>query len=342
MAEIDDNQTLDDGTIGAIGGIGGAIPGLNIITPGLTSALSSANAEARRKSALRQINKIALPEFSQNDYSQVAYAGDLAPQLYGTPEAAQAELAQMDPQTLAARRAAIEQLYSAGNGAAAAQEDSMRRQALYDSANQAGAQSAGLREEMAARGKGGAGAEFAMRQRAGQAGANQAMLGGLQANAQGAQQRLAAMSQYENSLGGLSDDQQAMNTHNSDLVSQFNMANANLRNQTNFANTGLQNEAQARNLGARQQNTAVNTGLANSSLDRNDTNKLRNFQAQVQKTGMLTGQLNALAAGSTAGGQDARAAGQEGYSNFKDLMSFGAGGGGGGGAGGMMGKLGGM
>lgn len=298
-----------------------AIPFLNVLAPGITAGFAQAGKDAILQDMLANVNNLEVPKLG-GEYGQAAYTGDFNPNAYADPEAAQYQQAQMDPQTLAARRAAIESLLSEGTGAAAAQQEASRRQALYDSANQAGAQSAGLREEMASRGKGGAGAEWAMRQRAGQSGANQAMLGGLQAQANGAQQRLAALDAYERSLGGLSDDQQSLNQGNANIVNQFNMANTNLRNQVAMANTGMQNQAQARNLDARQSSVNQNTGIRNANVDLQNQNKQGNFSNEAQKLKLVNGALGNQATAYDEANAKAQDAGKTGMNNFQSVLKM--------------------
>lgn len=329
------SNQVSPGAVSGFGGVAGAIPFVNVFSNAITSGIANGAEADIRAATLRNVENLGTPVLGGR-YSGYGYGGDLAPEMFGSPEAAQAQQAQMDPQTLAARRAAIEQLSSMGTGAASAQEEANRRSALFDSAQQAGAQSAGLREEMAARGKGGAGAEWAMRQRAGQAGANMAMQGGLQATAQGSAQRLAAMQAYENSLGGLSDDQQQLNTHNSDLVSQFNMANSNLRNQVNMANTSMRNGAQQRNMDSKQNLSNMNVNNKNNNVDLANRLSQKNWDNQAAQTEAVNNILMGQAAQFRQSGLDAERTGKEGSDNLKSAMSMGAGG-----AGGAMGGMGG-
>lgn len=334
MAKYMDGNTGSGSTAAGIAGFGGvaqSIPILNVLAPGITAGLANDGEQQIRDAILWNAQHQDMPTLG-GQYQQSAYTGDLAPDMYGTPEEAKYQLAQMDPQTLAARRAAIDRLADEGTGAAAAQAEADRRRALYDSANQAGAQSAGLREEMAARGKGGAGMELAMRQRAGQSGANQAMLGGLQAQANGQAQRLAALNAYEQSLGGLSDDQQSLSTGNAGIVNQFNMANTNLRNRIAMANTDLRNGAQQRNLDARQTSVNNNTGVKNANVDLLNKTKQQTFVNESKRLSDIQNALIGKAQQFRDANKDAEESGKTGASNFSSLM---------GGMGGGMGFMGG-
>lgn len=203
---------------------------------------------------------------------------DYAPELQNS-ETAQYSLNQEDPVVRSMQLSALNKMAGLSQQGLS-DEDA----AAFDKARGMGAQMSRAGTEAAianaqARGVGGSGLEFAMREIANQQGAERAQSAGLDQAAASARQRALYNQAYAQGLGSMRGQDQSTMRANTDVINQFNMANTNQRNQTAQANVNLRNQAQTMN----------NQG-------RNDV-KQQNFNNQITKA---TGQNNASNAMSNA------------------------------------------
>ncbi len=237
--------------------------------------------------ALRQLQDT--PGFSDQKYGEMSYLGDLQPQQYGTPEAAQYQTVSEDPRTRDYQMQALARMQGLADQSAGSAEALGRYNAVSDANAVAAQQNAAIRNQMAMRGQGGAGMEFVLQQQAGQNAANRAQAGGLNAAQQAALQRLMGTQGVMAGASNIRGMDADVASRNADIINRFNMANTGMRNQTNMANTDMANAAAARNLGTRQTLAGANTGIRNQTLDRDDRNRLTNMNALRQKFGMHRG-----------------------------------------------------
>lgn len=313
-------------TAGAVGGIMGAIPGLNIIAPGLAQTIGSGDADALRGQYIDEARDLELPEFDKRDFSQIEYAGDFRPEAFATPEAASYQTINVDPRTREIAMQALQRMQGFVDQNATSQHALDRQSALDDAAQMARAREGAIAAQAARRGQGGSSLEYVMRNQAAQQGAQQAQGGMLNAAAQAALQRLMGNQAQMQGAMGLRGQDADIEGRNAAIINAFNMYNTQARNAANQANVEARNAAGLRNVDTRQGLAGQNTGIRNAGLLRNDQNVMNRFGAASTRLGHLGNALGGAAAGAAQGARDARAAGKEGYENFKDLMSFGAGG----------------
>jgi hypothetical protein len=95
-----------------------------------------------------------------------------------------------------------------------------------------------------ARGIGGSGLEFALREMGNQAGAERAQGAGVQQASQAAQQRALYNQAYGNALGGMRQQDLGANSANANILNDFNKLNTQNRNQAQLYNVGQNNYAQ--------------------------------------------------------------------------------------------------
>lgn len=99
----------------------------------------------------------------------------------------------------------------------------------------------------AARGVGGSGLEFAMREIGNQGGAQRAQEAALQQAADAAKQRASYEMAYNSALNNQRGQDFSMNKTNADIINQFNQANTGITNSARQSNTSMRNAAQQYN-----------------------------------------------------------------------------------------------
>jgi len=323
--EFDFNTETNGGAAGAIGGIAGAIPGLNIIAPGLAQTIGNMDSEALRREYIRNAERLKLPEFDKREFERVGYAGDVRPDLFATPESASYQTISEDPRTRELAMRALQNMQGYVDQAATSQHALERQGALDDAAQMAGSREGAIAAAAQRRGQGGSGLEFVLRNQAAQQGAQRAQQGMLSSAAQAALQRMMGNQQMMQGASQMRGQDADIAGKNAAIINAFNMYNTQARNAAAQANIDARNQAQYRNVGARQQLAGQNAGIGNASIMRNDQNQMSRFGAASTKLGHMGNALGQAANGAAQGARDARAAGKEGYDNFKDLMWFGAG-----------------
>lgn len=133
-----------------------------------------------------------------------------------------------------------------------------------------------------ARGVGGSGLEFAMREMGNQAGAERARESAMMQAAESAKQRAQYQAMYGNAMAGVRGQDMQANRANTDIINQFNQANTSNRNQMNNANVDIRNQAQQTN-----------------AKGRTDTAQT-NFQNQMQRAGGIATGNSGVAAQANA------------------------------------------
>lgn len=329
MAQTQFTTGDDDGSAGVaagVGGILGAIPGLNVFAPGMAAAVGEMGAADRRATEVKNANALQLPVYDPRSYQQQQYSGDFNPDMYSTPEAAQYQTISEDPRLRGMQLDAIKNMQGYANGAANSQQSLDRQSALNDSQMLAKQQMGAIEGQAARRGQLGSGLDYVLQQQAGQQSANRAQSGYMSAAAQAAIQRLQGMQGAMQGASQARGQDFQTNNANAGIINAFNMHNTDNRNAANQANVGMRNSAGLRNLDARQGNQNANTGIVNSGIDRNDRNANSMFGATMGKLGALNGAIEGQAQQDEGSGARGNAAGAQGYGNFKDLMSMGMGG----------------
>lgn len=274
------------GGIGAIPGaaIGGAIGFVApIIADLIGRALGSgdrAKADALMQQAIAQFGPDVLkaPEIAQ-----------LTPHLGPSAFAG----AESDPTARAAQQQAL-QKFGALSDPNNLQFRAAANEAEMQANQQAGAQEGAIRQQMQARGLGGSGVDFALRQRAGSDAANRAASQGFAGAMAGQQQAQSALGQYAglaSTIRGQSWDEASRKAAAADEVNRFNEMGRVAGAQQNFQNQmGL--------AGARAGVLEKGAGYANGQADRT--------QQQWDQYGQGVGQA-AGALGQFAQGQDTQA-----------------------------------
>lgn len=221
------------------------------------------------------------PEFQ--DYKPVSY----------DPTMAQATTISEDPSIKSAQLSALNKLAGlADTGLSAVDQQG------FENARQLGNQisssgTAAALQNAQARGVGGSGLEFAMREMAGQNAADRAQNAGLSQASQSAQQRALYNQAYGNSLSGLRSQDYQANAANTGILNNFNQYNTNAKNQAQQYNVGQQNYAQQYNNNMKQQTfqdnlsktsgmAGANTGMAQGYAAQNAANNdTRNKNTQL-------------------------------------------------------------
>jgi hypothetical protein len=246
----------------------------------------------------------SVPGFDEGDYEELSYAGDFAPELYATPEAAQYQTIAEDPRTRDYQMQALSRMQKFADQGADSSEALGRYNAVSDANAVAAQQNAGIRNQMAMRGQGGAGMEFVMQQQAAQNAANRAQSAGLNNAQQAALQRLMGTQGVMQGASNVRGMDANVAGRNADIINQFNMANTGARNATAQGNVDLKNSAGMRNTNMRQGIMNTNTGTRNQSLDRSDRNNLADMNSERNKYGLRRGVTTSMVGnvGKFAGG----------------------------------------
>ncbi len=307
-------------TSGLAGGLGG-IPGLNIFTPGLANLGAQQAQAALRDEMIDNAYGIKAPEFDARDFQQVQYAGDVRPDMYGTPEAATYETISEDPRTREMAMQALQRMQGFVDQNASGQEALGRQQSLDAASQMAGSREGAIRAQAARRGQSGAGLDMVLQQQAAQAGAGQAQQGMLNANAQAALQRMMGTQGVMQGASQMRGQDADIAARNAAIINAFNMYNVGQRNMTNQANVDARNQAQYQNRGARQGVMGQNTGINNAGIMRNDQNAMNKFGAAAQRVGMINSALGGGANAAHQSGADGIEAGKVAYDNYKSMMS---------------------
>lgn len=319
------------------GAAGSAISGLiGAAVSGQAQEAQAQLTEEQRQdlqNALAKINGITSPDGTFNLTPPEQYAL----QHYATPEAAQAQQVQINPQDRAQQMAALQKLQGYSNGAA----DSELNAANYNARNNAAVQrqraDAAMMSNLASRGVAGSGLELAAKQQASQNAANSAQSGGLQAAQNNALAKLQGNNAYLSGLGNLRNQDTNLATSNANIINQFNMANTAERNRVNQANVGMTNQQNQMNTAqqnayqqylaqmrqqAQQQAFDDKLTQARAAAGQQTTNAEQNYGAGM--TGVALGQNTAGQAVSGLGGtaqgiyQSVSGNGGDGFSAYQN------------------------
>lgn len=210
-----------------------------------------------------RLNELKLPEFSNSQYNAMQF---------GRPEEAQGQTISLQPGTRDAQMKALQNMLDQSRGLSDSGSDLSRFKAIQEANQLASSRDQAAQSNARARGVGGGGLEFAMRQQGGQDAANRAQDAGMQGAYQQALQRMQAQNNYIAGLGNLRNQDTDLASRNADVINKFNMYNVGARNAANQSNVQMGNQGQMYN------------------LQRGDSNTMSKYGAAVQKQ-MLSQQL---------------------------------------------------
>lgn len=220
------------------------------------------------------------PKFDLSMPENYQVAGELK------PEDALYQTISEDPRLKSAQMSALDRLSGyAENGLSDVDNAGYakaRNQAaqIMRSGNQAALQNA------QARGVGGSGLEFAMREMANQQGAQAAQEAGLQQAADSARQRALYETAYGDRLAQVRGQDESINKANTDIINQFNQANTQARN--NAQQFNLQNKQNINNQNVEGRNSAQQ--YRNQMAQQGFNNQVTKVGGQAQaNTGMAQG-----------------------------------------------------
>lgn len=194
--------------------------GIAAVAPVIADLIGRALGAGDRAEADRLMEQ-ALAQFGP-DILKAPSIAELTPQL-GRPAMADV---QADPQAVAAQREALAEMKRASS------PDNLEFRAATNEAEdfanqQAGAQQAAIQQQMQARGLGGSGVDFALRQQAGSDAANRSAAHGFSAAVEGRRQALDALKNYGSMAGtirGQSFGEGAQKARAIDRVAELNEA----------------------------------------------------------------------------------------------------------------------
>lgn len=200
-------------------------------------AASRAN-EANR----RLFQNIRLPEYAQ-----------LIPELYNN-ESFNYELLNEDPALKSAQMQALAKMAGLAEDGLSAEDAAGFAKARDMGAQMARGEREAAMQSAQARGVGGGGLEFAMREIANQGGAQRAQNAGLEQAAQSARQRALYNQAHLQGLGDVRGQDYRANSANTDIINRFNQMNTQQRNQTGMANVDKREDAFRYNEGIKDKN----------------------------------------------------------------------------------------
>lgn len=220
------------------------------------------------------------PTFDRYTPEQYKYVGDY------TPEEAKASTISEDPMIRSAQMSALQKMAGLADVGLSDVD-----QAGYEKARSMAGQisrsgTAAALQNAQARGVGGSGLEFVMREQAAQDAAQKAQEAGLQQASDSARQRALYQQAYGNALSGVRGQDYNANAANASILNNFNMYN-----------TQAGNQAQQYNLGQRQKISNANTQQNNQAQQYNNQMKQQDYANRSQKVAGQTGANTGMAQG---------------------------------------------
>lgn len=257
------------------------LSGLPVVGSLFDDSQEKALAELKKNQGLYE--GLELPEYQKYNPEAYQYGGDL------NPEAAKYQGIQEDPGLRSSQMAALNKMAGLAEDGLTTEDaaafDQARKNASHDA--QAGAQAA--MQNARARGVGGSGLEFAMREMANQGASENSQEAQLQQAAASARQRALYNQAYMQGLSGVRGEDMNANQANANIINQFNMANTNARNQ-----------AQQRNLDTRQQLSNADTENRNKAVQYNNQMQQQQYDDRYRKVQGQAGANTGMAQGDAA------------------------------------------
>lgn len=213
------------------------------------------------------------------DYDKSLYT----PQMTSMPDDLMGQQISEDPALKQRQMANLDSLKAVSEGKINAQRDLDLYRAIQDANAMARARDEGALQSAQARGVGGGGLEFTMRQQAGQDAANRLQQAQMASAAQAALERLQATGQLQSGLSNMRDQDYRTNAQNTDIINKFNVMNSTRRQEALDKRAMLANEAAQYNKNRSDRNIATNNALKSSNYFRGADlgNQQRNQQMQL-------------------------------------------------------------
>ena len=251
--------------------------------------------EAKRANELNRniLDQIELPKYTEFN-----------PNLY-TNQSAQYQLTSDDPVARSAQLSALAKMSGLADTGLSDADQAEFTQAANQGNQLARSGNAAALNNAQARGVGGSGLEFLMREQANQDGAQRAQDAGMQTAANAAKQRALYNQAFLQGTSNMRDQDYRTNANNTNIINQFNQANTQARNQTNNANTGLQNQAFQYNQGLKDKNFNNQMSRATGQMNINnrdaDISMGRSAQDNAQRNAIINAGVQLGSAYATGG-----------------------------------------
>jgi hypothetical protein len=257
------------------------LTGIPLVGGAFDETEEKAMEELRRNQALYE--GLQDPSFANYNPEGYQYLGDYSPEMMD------AETISEDPSLRGSQMSVLEDLAGLSK-TGLTDVDALGYEKARDLGNQmarSGTQAA--IQNAAARGVGGSGLEFAMREIANQEGAERAQNAALEQAAESARQKALYTQAYGNMLSGVRNQDFGVNRANTDILNQFNQMN-----------TQNRNEAAQYNLGNRQNMANANVDNRNKAFQYNQGMKQQAYDNKLKKLAGQTGANTGMAGGYAA------------------------------------------
>lgn len=231
------NEYMGENLGGVSAGLQG-IPFLNLVFGPMVQAMEADARNNRLRDMMQAYEDLRMPQFDKAGWNPTI--SDL--EKYQNPIMAMAERIQIDPKMREKQMQSLDQLRDLSEGYGAAQNEAGRRQAIYEANQMAKARSDAAAMNASMRGVGGSGLDIALQAQGSQDAANRAMMGGLEAAKQGAQQRYQGNMAYQQGMSNVRAQDTDLAGRNAAIGNQFELYNTGLKNQNSMANTQLGNQ----------------------------------------------------------------------------------------------------
>ena len=231
------------------------------------------DAEKIYRDQARKLQTVGLPQLEAFEFS---------------PEDYQYQLAQEDPTYKTRQMALLDRMAQLGETGLSDADKASYAQGVGQANQAAGQRSAALMNEMKARGQGGSGLEYALREQAGQEALTRQNQSGLAQAGDSARQRALYQQAYGQALGQQRDQDWRSSAANADVINQFNKLNTANRNDATLGNLNRRNDvAQQRFTNETNRVTGAN-GLLGQQAQANAANVASNnaFQNAIIGAGV--------------------------------------------------------
>lgn len=250
------------------------LPALGIAAGGglLNKLLSSeGDYEDILRNAQAEIGNIPLADLEAFQYS---------------PEAYQYSTVTEDPTMRTRQMALLERLGQLGETGLSDADRASYAQATGAANQAAGQRSAALMNEMRARGQGGSGLEYALREQAGQESLTRAANQGLQQAGDSARQRALYQQAYGNALAGQRDQDYRSTAANTDIINRFNQLNTGTRNEAALGNLQRRNDVAQQRFQNQLSKSQAKAGMTGQVAQANAANTAANNALISNAVGM--------------------------------------------------------
>lgn len=205
------------------------------------------------------------------------------------PEKAEAQTVSEDPLTRSAQLSALSKMAGLSETGLSDVDQAAFEKARNMAGQIAHSGSAAALQNAQARGVGGSGLEFLMREQAGQNAAQQAQEAALAQASQAAQMRAGYLNQYMQGTSNMRDQDYRTAAGNMGILNQFNQANTQAANEAQQFNIGNRQNVANQNVQAKTQASQYNNNIANQT-----------FQNQMTKANGQAGANTGVAQGYAA------------------------------------------